>query len=155
MRSNNLFCRHCATPQSNMQRRIVDEGVLHFAMRGYRRCRRVVGGHKQIQFDFLALVQTPASPYHIYLKLLRILPGEVISCFLHKKWRHSSMSSSTQSSTHCEANQGVVGLAFTWILLTIGIIAVSLRLYVRLGIRHNIGWDDYTAVASLVSTTIQ
>ena len=54
------------------------------------------------------------------------------------------------SSALCHENQGAICLAVTWILLTIGIITVSLRLYVRLDIRHNVGWDDYTAVASLV-----
>ena len=57
------------------------------------------------------------------------------------------------ASAQCSANQGTVGLAFTWILLTIGIIVVSMRLYVRLVLRKNIGWDDYTAVVSLVGLT--
>ena len=60
--------------------------------------------------------------------------------------------SSSAASTYCDENQGITGLVFTWLLLAIGIIVVSLRLHVRLGLRHNIGWDDYTAVASLVST---
>ena len=61
--------------------------------------------------------------------------------------------SSTATTTYCNANQDTIGLAFTWTLLAIGIVVVSLRLYVRLGLRHNIGWDDYTAVVSLVSRT--
>ena len=64
----------------------------------------------------------------------------------------SEISSSSAASAYCDANQGVTGLVFTWLLLAIGIIVVSLRLRVRLGLRHNIGWDDYTAVTSLVST---
>lgn len=51
----------------------------------------------------------------------------------------------------CDENEGTVGLAFTWILLSIGILTVSLRIYVRLGPNRKIGWDDYAAVASLVS----
>ena len=64
----------------------------------------------------------------------------------------SEISSSSAASAYCDANQGLTGLVFTWLLLAIGIIVVSLRLRVRLGLRHNVGWDDYTAVASLVST---
>lgn len=64
----------------------------------------------------------------------------------------SEISSSSAASAYCDANQGITGLVFTWLLLAIGIIVVSLRLRIRLGLRHNIGWDDYTAVASLVST---
>lgn len=64
----------------------------------------------------------------------------------------SEISSSSAASAYCDANQAITGLVFTWFLLAIGIIVVSLRLHVRLGPRHNIGWDDYTAVASLVST---
>ena len=52
----------------------------------------------------------------------------------------------------CDENQGTIGLAFTWILLSIGILVVSLRIYIRSGVNRKIGWDDYTAVASLVST---
>lgn len=54
-------------------------------------------------------------------------------------------------SSFCDENDGTVGLAFTWILLSIGILTVSLRIYVRSGANRKIGWDDYTAVASLVS----
>ena len=61
-------------------------------------------------------------------------------------------SSSSAASAYCDANQGITGLVFTWLLLAIGIIVVSLRLRIRLGLRHNVGWDDYMAVASLVST---
>lgn len=64
-------------------------------------------------------------------------------------------SSSSAASAYCDANQGITGLVFTWLLLAIGIVVVGLRLYVRLGLRHSIGWDDYTAVASLVSTFTQ
>ena len=64
----------------------------------------------------------------------------------------SETSSSSAASAYCDANQGLTGLVFTWLLLAIGIVVVSLRLRVRLGLRHNIGWDDHTAVASLVST---
>lgn len=64
----------------------------------------------------------------------------------------SEISTTSAASAYCDANQGLTGLVFTWLLLAIGIIVVSLRLRVRLGLRHNIGWDNYTAVASLVST---
>ncbi|KAF6223002.1 hypothetical protein HO133_001053 [Letharia lupina] len=56
------------------------------------------------------------------------------------------------SHSFCDENQGTIGLAFTWILLSFGILTVSLRIYVRSGVNGKIGWDDYTAVASLVST---
>lgn len=51
----------------------------------------------------------------------------------------------------CDENQGIAGLAITWILLSVGVITVGLRIYVRSGVSRKIGWDDYTAVASLVS----
>ncbi|KAK0508251.1 hypothetical protein JMJ35_009335 [Cladonia borealis] len=62
----------------------------------------------------------------------------------------SGVSSSSAASTYCDENQGITGLVFSWLLLAIGIIVVSLRLHVRLGLRHNIGWDDCTAVVSLM-----
>ena len=61
---------------------------------------------------------------------------------------------STAVSDYCRANQGTITLAITWALLSIGILVVSLRLYVRFGPRYRIGWDDYTAMASLVSSPI-
>lgn len=64
----------------------------------------------------------------------------------------TSLPSSTMSHSFCDENQGTIGLAFTWILLSFGILTVSLRIYVRSGVNGKIGWDDYTAVASLVST---
>ena len=54
-------------------------------------------------------------------------------------------------NSFCDENEGTVDLAFTWILLSIGILTVSLRIYVRSGANRKIGWDDYAAVASLVS----
>ena len=64
------------------------------------------------------------------------------------------MMNSAAVSDYCKANQGTITLALTWGLLCIGILVVSLRLYLRLGPRYKIGWDDYTAVASLVSSPI-
>lgn len=49
----------------------------------------------------------------------------------------------------------MLDLTSAWTLLRIGANDVNLQLYVRLGVRHNIGWDDYTAVASLVSISSQ
>lgn len=40
-----------------------------------------------------------------------------------------------------------------WALCTISWIIVLLRLYVRTFVRRNLGWDDYTIVAALVSTS--
>ena len=54
-------------------------------------------------------------------------------------------------SSRCSTHQGTVPLIVTWMLLSIAIITVCIRIYVRLHVRRNIGWDDYTAVASLVS----
>ena len=51
----------------------------------------------------------------------------------------------------CLQNRGNTGLAIAWILLTIGIIVVGLRVYVKLWVRRSHWWDDYTAVAALVS----
>ncbi len=41
-------------------------------------------------------------------------------------------------------------LVLTWVLLSVAIIAVSVRLYFRLGLRNGIRADDYTIIASLV-----
>ena len=54
--------------------------------------------------------------------------------------------------SYCDDNEGIAGLVCTWILLFIAILTVSLRIYVRSGVNRKIGWDDYTAVAGLVST---
>ncbi len=56
----------------------------------------------------------------------------------------SGTLSSLVKGPYCEENQGIVGLAFTWILLAVGMIVISLRFYVRLSLRKSVGWDDYT-----------
>ena len=61
---------------------------------------------------------------------------------------------STAVSDYCRANRGTITLAITWVLSSIGILVVGLRLYLRFGPRYKIGWDDYTAMASLVSSPI-
>ena len=53
------------------------------------------------------------------------------------------------SSPTCTANAGTTGLVVTWLLLGIGTIVVSLRIYIRLS-RHATWWDDWTALASLL-----
>jgi len=62
----------------------------------------------------------------------------------------SGTLSSLVKGPYCEENQGIVGLVFTWILLAVGMIVISLRFYVRLSLRKSVGWDDYTAIISLV-----
>ena len=52
----------------------------------------------------------------------------------------------------CDKNQGTIGLVLTWIILSIATLTVSLRVYVRSDVNRKIEWDDYTAMASLVST---
>ena len=53
----------------------------------------------------------------------------------------------------CSENQGPMILAVSFSLLAIAIIAVLLRLHIRLGLRNGLSADDYTIVASLVSHT--
>ena len=54
----------------------------------------------------------------------------------------------------CKESQQTMLLALSWVLLSIAIIAVSLRLYFRLGLRNGIRGDDYTIIASLVCDPI-
>lgn len=65
----------------------------------------------------------------------------------------TSLHLSVMPNSFCDQSQGTIGLALTWILLSIGTLTVSLRIYVRSDVSRKIGWDDYTAIASLVSTT--
>lgn len=51
----------------------------------------------------------------------------------------------------CSDNQGPEILVVSYALLSIAIVVICLRLYLRLGLRHGICSDDYTIVASLVS----
>lgn len=51
----------------------------------------------------------------------------------------------------CQQNKAVGSMITTGILVFIAIVTVSLRLYVCIVIRRNVGWDDYFIVASLVS----
>ena len=51
----------------------------------------------------------------------------------------------------CTEDEGIKGLAITWILLTIALVIVSLRAYLRIGVSKSHWWDDYLVVASLVS----
>ena len=53
-------------------------------------------------------------------------------------------------SALCNENQGTVSLVLTWILLSLATITVVLRLYVKLDLHYNVGWDDYAALASMV-----
>ena len=64
------------------------------------------------------------------------------------------MMNSAAVSDYCKANQGTITITLTWGLLCIGILVVGLRLYLRLGPHYKIGRDDYTAVASLVSSPL-
>ena len=52
----------------------------------------------------------------------------------------------------CEDNRGPSLLALAWTLQAIAIITVSLRIWLRSGLRNGISWDDYFIVASLVNT---
>ena len=54
----------------------------------------------------------------------------------------------------CSANQDTPGLLLTWILLAIATLVVSLRLYIRAGLRKNAGEDDYVALVSLVRLSL-
>ena len=54
----------------------------------------------------------------------------------------------------CAEDEGIKGLAITWILLTIALVIVSLRAYVRIGVSKSHWWDDYIVVASLVGCPI-
>lgn len=60
------------------------------------------------------------------------------------------MAESVQIPAACSENQGPMLLAVSYSLLTIAIITVILRLYLRLGLRNGINSDDYTILASLV-----
>ncbi|MCJ1310220.1 hypothetical protein MMC25_003882 [Agyrium rufum] len=53
------------------------------------------------------------------------------------------------SEALCGQNQGITPLVVTWVLLSIGLIVTSLRVYCRLHLYKNAGWDDYTAVLAL------
>lgn len=51
----------------------------------------------------------------------------------------------------CTENQGPMILIVSYVLLSLAIVTIGLRLYLRLGLRHGISSDDYVIVASLVS----
>jgi hypothetical protein len=51
----------------------------------------------------------------------------------------------------CTENRGPMILIISYVLLSIAIVVIGLRLYLRLRLRHGISSDDYTMVASLVN----
>lgn len=61
------------------------------------------------------------------------------------------MSESMPMQASCNENQGPMLLALSYTLLCTAISAVVLRLYVKLRLHNDLGSDDYTIVASLVS----
>ena len=60
------------------------------------------------------------------------------------------MADSSALYLKCNESQQTMLLTLSWALLSVAIIAVSLRLYFRLGLRNGIRGDDYTIIASLV-----
>ena len=60
--------------------------------------------------------------------------------------------SSTLTSTICEQDQGHTLLVFSWVLASIAVVTVILRLYVRkYSLQHDMtGWDDYIIVFAVV-----
>ena len=86
----------------------------------------------------------PEAAFTLYLRVL-------VSSSLTGNCNLRFLPSSAMPSSFCDENQGTIGLTFAWVLLSIGILIVSLRIYVRSVVNRKIGWDDYTAVASLVS----
>jgi len=53
---------------------------------------------------------------------------------------------------NCSQDQGTKALVVASVLLGIAIVTVTARLYVRISLRRSLGWDDYTIIASSVST---
>ncbi|CAL8577739.1 hypothetical protein XPA_003558 [Xanthoria parietina] len=54
------------------------------------------------------------------------------------------------SGTLCAEDRGPLMLAVGWILIALGILTVSTRIYFRSNLRHGINWDDHFVVASLI-----
>lgn len=54
----------------------------------------------------------------------------------------------------CDDYQRINLQALIWTLISIAVVVVGLRLLVRIRYDHGLGWDDYTAVAALVSQAI-
>ena len=54
----------------------------------------------------------------------------------------------------CSEYRGSLPLILAWVLGSTATIVVGLRLYVKIGLGHKLGWDDYTIVIALVSQTI-
>lgn len=50
----------------------------------------------------------------------------------------------------CNENRGTSLLILSWTLLSLAIVAVASRIWIRRKLRHGISWDDYFIVASLV-----
>ncbi|KAL8716908.1 MAG: hypothetical protein Q9225_005794 [Loekoesia sp. 1 TL-2023] len=50
----------------------------------------------------------------------------------------------------CHENRGPLLLGYGWTLLGLAVLTVATRIYLRLGLRNGIHWDDYTVVASLL-----
>ena len=61
------------------------------------------------------------------------------------------MAAELKHSPQCEENRGGPLLILSYTLVSIAIIAVILRVWLRRSLRHGISWDDYFIVASLVS----
>ena len=65
------------------------------------------------------------------------------------------MADMSAAFLNCKESQQTMLLTLSWVLLSLAIIAVSLRLYFRLGLRNGIRGDDYTIIASLVCIPTQ
>ena len=58
------------------------------------------------------------------------------------------------ASVDCAQDRGTEALVVNGVLLSIATVIVALRLYIRIFMRRNLGWDDYFIVASLVRTVM-
>jgi len=52
----------------------------------------------------------------------------------------------------CSEYRGPLPLILAWTLGATATIIVGLRLYVKIGLHHKLGWDDYTIVIALVNS---
>ena len=61
------------------------------------------------------------------------------------------MAEPGQMLAPCSENYGPMILIISYVLMSVAIIAVALRLCLRSSLRHGLSSDDYTVTASLVS----
>ena len=89
---------------------------------------------------------------HVFLQYTAYYSPSILSFFMLFDAIKISMSSmSTQGPVVPDINRGSIILIVSWLTVSLALLLVSLRFYIRGVLRKNLGWDDHLVLVATVS----